>query len=50
MANLETETKAALMRAEQAIAEMTEQLRAAEGKTYALSVHLAQSNRPPHLA
>ncbi|CAB1102031.1 unnamed protein product [Ectocarpus sp. CCAP 1310/34] len=37
-------------RCQRAIAEMTEQLKAAEGKTYALSVHLAQSNRPPHLA
>ncbi|CAM9526867.1 unnamed protein product [Pylaiella littoralis] len=50
LATMESEAKAALTRADRALAEMAEQLKAAEGKTYALSIHLAQSNRPPHLA
>ncbi|CAN0191367.1 unnamed protein product, partial [Laminaria digitata] len=50
LAKMESEAKAALLRAEHAVAEMAEQLRASESKTYALSVHLAKSNRPSHLA
>eukprot|EP00752_Nemacystus_decipiens_P018231 g16359.t1 len=50
LAIMESEAKAALERAEQTNAALAEQLRAAEGKTYALSVHLAQTNRPSHLA
>eukprot|EP00903_Cladosiphon_okamuranus_P015121 g13984.t1 len=50
LATMESEAKAALSRAEQTNADLAEQLSAAEGKTYALSVHLAQTNRPSHLA